>query len=178
MFLKNLERMWRFSWSSELTKQGNETWVLKWTGKSWCASYGSSDPRTKGQVTLVARVKWPIGQRSSDPQAMGQVTLTENFPDRTVWWGTQTISSLICENKCGFVEPLSYVPLVAKMSQPPIENMVWTNSHAYTQNRINLHNTLYLSKIITLFRVPPQLFYCKIPVWKFCRNTDHRQYCG
>ena len=42
------------------------------------------------------------------------------------------------------------------MSQPPIENMVWTNSHAYTQNRINLHNTLYLSKIITLFRVYPR----------------------
>ena len=105
-------------------------------------------PVHRSQVTL--------GQRSSDPQAMGQVTLTENFPDRTVWWGTQTITSLICENKCGFVEPLSYVPLVAKMSQPPIENMVWTNSHAYTQNRINLHNTLYLSKIITLFRVYPR----------------------
>ena len=55
-------------------------------------------------------------KRSGAPWAMGQVTLTENFPDRTVWWGTQTISSLICENKCGFVEPLSYVPFVAKMS--------------------------------------------------------------
>ena len=87
----------------------------------------------------------------------GQVTLTENFPDRTVWWGTQTITSLICENKCGFVVPLSYVPFVAKMSQTPIENMVWTNSHAYAQNSINLHNTLYPPKIITLFRVYPRL---------------------
>ena len=88
-------------------------------------------------------IKYGYVKRSGAPQGKGQVTLTKNFPDRTVWWGTQTISSLICENKCGFVEPLSYVPLVAKMSQPPIENMVWTNSHAHAQNSVNLHNTLY-----------------------------------
>ena len=35
--------------------------------------------------------------------------------------------------------------------------MVRTNSHAYTQKSINLHNTLYQAKIITLFRVCPRL---------------------
>ena len=46
---------------------------------------------------------------------------------------------------------------MAKISRPPIENMIRTNSHAHTQNSINLHNTLYLTEIITLFRVYPRL---------------------
>ena len=79
----------------------------------------------------------PSTSKSNDPCAMGQVTLTENFPDRTIRWGTQT---------------------VAKISRPPIdENMIRSNSHAHAQNRINLHNTLYLPEINTLFRVYPRL---------------------
>ena len=82
-----------------------------------------------------ASINYGHVKRPGDPWAMGQVPLTENIPDRTVRRKTQT---------------------VAKMPQTPIENMVRTNSHTYTQNRINSHNTLYPPKIITLYRVYPR----------------------
>jgi len=88
---------------------------------------------------ILKRRSWFINyghvKRPGDPWAMGQVPLTGNIPDRTVRRRTQT---------------------VAKMPQTPIENMVRTNSHTYTQNRINSHNTLYPPKIITLYRVYPR----------------------